>query len=69
MDGLPGLEEAFCAAFANAATQRCQVHAKRNALRRVGLKDRAAFRTRLNRVCYPFNEARARAAFVEVKGQ
>lgn len=31
MDGLAGLEDAFRAAFPNAATQRCQVHAKRNA--------------------------------------
>jgi len=36
MDGLPGLEAAFRAAFPNAQPQRCQVHAKRNALRRVG---------------------------------
>jgi putative transposase len=69
MDGLPGLEEAFRAAFANAATQRCQVHAKRNALRRVGLKDRAAFRAGLDRVFYAPNEARARTAFVALKGQ
>jgi putative transposase len=69
MDGLPGLKKAFCAAFANAATQRCQVHAKRNALRRVGLKDRAAFRTGLNRVFYAPNEARAQTAFVALKGQ
>ena len=69
MDGLPGLEDAFRAAFANAATQRCQVHAKRNALRRVGLKDRAAFSADLDRVFYAPNEARARTAFVALKGQ
>jgi len=65
MDGLPRL----AGAFANAATQRCQVHAKRNALKRVWLNDRAAFSASLERVFYAPNEARARAAFVELKGQ
>ncbi len=69
MDGLPGLEDAFRAAFANAATRRCQVHAKRNALKRVGRKERAAFSAGLDRVFYAPNEARARAAFTELKGQ
>lgn len=69
MDGLPGLEGAFRAAFANAATQRCQVHAKRNALKRVGLKQRATFSAGLDRVFYAPNEARARTAFTELKGQ
>jgi putative transposase len=65
MDGLPGL----AGAFANAATQRRPVHAKRNALKRVGRKERAAFSAGLERVFYAPNEARARAAFVELKGQ
>jgi putative transposase len=69
MDGLPGLEDAFRAAFSNAATQRCQVHAKRNALKRVGLKQRAAFSADLDRVFYAPNEAQGRSAFVNLKGQ
>jgi putative transposase len=36
MDGLPGLEAAFRAAFSQAAAQRGQVRAKRDALKRVG---------------------------------
>jgi transposase-like protein len=35
----------------------------------VGLKDRAAFRAGLDRVFYAPNEARARTAFVALKGQ
>jgi putative transposase len=69
MDGLPGLEDAFRAAFSNAATQRCQVHAKRNALKRVGLKQRAAFSADLDRVFYAPNEAQGRSALVKLKGQ
>ncbi len=69
MDGLSGLEAAFRAAFPNAATQRCQVHAKRNALKRVGRKERATFSPDLDRVFYAPNEARARTAFVELKGK
>ncbi|MBE3602684.1 transposase [bacterium] len=65
MDGLPRL----AGAFANAAILRCQVHAKRNALKRAGRKERAAFSAGLERVFYVRNEARARAAFVELKGQ
>lgn len=63
MDGLPGLEAAFRAAFPNAEPQRCQVHAKRNALKRVSPKAREAFKADLNRVFYAKNEAAARQAF------
>ncbi len=66
MDGLPGLESAFCAAFPNARTQRCQVHAKRNALKRVSKKDRDAFRQDLDAVFYAKTEARARKAFTHL---
>jgi putative transposase len=67
MDGLAGLESAFRAAFPNARTQRCQVHAKRNALRRVGKRQREAFRRDLDRVFYAPSQAEARRAFVELK--
>jgi len=66
MDGLPGLESAFCAAFPNARTQRCQVHAKRNALKRVSKKDREAFRKDLDAVFYAKTEARSRKAFTNL---
>ena len=65
MDGLAGLESAFSAAFPNARTQRCQVHAKRNALKRVSVRERDAFSADLDRVFYAQTEARARGAFVE----
>jgi putative transposase len=57
------------AAFSNAATRRCQGHAKRNALKRVGLKQRAAFSADLDRVFYAPNEAQGRSACVNLKGQ
>ena len=68
MDGLPGLEAAFRAAFANAAAQRCQVHAKRNAVKRVAVKQRATFSADLDRVFYAPTEAQARVAFTALKG-
>jgi len=66
MDGLAGLESAFGAAFPNARTQRCQVHAKRNALKRVSVRERDAFRGDLDRVFYAKTEASGRSAFVEL---
>ena len=66
MDGLAGLESAFCAAFPNARTQRCQVHAKRNALKRISIRERDAFKADLDCVFYAKTEAKARGAFVEL---
>ncbi len=63
MDGLPGLEGAFRAAFPHAQTQRCQVHAKRNALRRVGKAAREEFRRTLDAVFYAPSEAEAHQGF------
>lgn len=63
MDGLPGLEAAFQSAFPQAQTQRCQVHAKRNALKRVSKKDRPAFKADLDKVLYAPNESKARQAY------
>jgi putative transposase len=40
MDGLPGLEGAFLAAFRKATVQRCQVHKAKNVLVKVRKKDR-----------------------------
>jgi transposase-like protein len=66
MDGLAGLESAFRAAFSNARTQRCQVHAKCNALKRVSVRDRDAFKADLDHVFYAKTEAKARSAFVDL---
>ena len=50
MDGLPGLEEVFGRYFPRGRTQRCQVHAKRNALKRVRKDDRPAFKKDLDKI-------------------
>ncbi len=63
MDGLPGLEAVFRRCFPQAQTQRCQVHAKANALRRVRKNEREAFKHGLNSVFYAPNEADARRNF------
>lgn len=63
MDGLPGLEEVFGRCFQRARTQRCQVHAKRNALKRVRKDDRKAFKKDLDKVFYAPSEAEARKNF------
>jgi len=63
MDGLPGLEAAFRRCFPRAQTQRCQVHAKRNALRRVRKADRPAFSADLSRVFYAGSASEARQQF------
>lgn len=63
MDGLTGLEEGFGRCFQRATTQRCQVHAKRNALKRVRKDDRPAFKKDLDQVFYAPSEAEARKNF------
>ena len=63
MDGLPGLQAAFERSFPRARTQRCQVHAKRNALRRVRKSDRPAFSAGLSRVFYAGSTSEARQQF------
>jgi transposase-like protein len=67
MDGLPGLEEVFRKHFRHAQTQRCQIHAKRNALRRVRKSDQDEFKLELNGVFYALNEADARKNFRALK--
>ena len=63
MDGLPGLEDAFRRCFPRAQTQRCQVHAKRNALRRVRKAERPAFSAAVSRVFYASHESEARQQY------
>lgn len=67
MDGLPKLEAVFQAHFQRARTQRCQFHAKRNALRRVRKADRQAFGTAVSGVFYAENESAARRNFFKLK--
>ena len=67
MDGLAGLETAFRAAFPCARTQRCQVHAKANALKRVSVRERAAFKADLDAVFYAKTLAKARQAFAKLE--
>ena len=69
MDGLPKLEEVFQTYFGRAQTQRCQVHAKRNALRRVRKADRHAFGTAVSAVFYAESEAAARRNFYALKDE
>ena len=67
MDGLPKLEEVFKTYFGRARTQRCQVHAKRNALRRVRKCDRQRFGQAVSAVFYAVSEAEARRHFYALK--
>jgi len=67
MDGLPKLEEVFTTYFGRARTQRCQVHAKRNALRRVRKCDRQSFGQAVSAVFYAPSEAEARRNFYALK--
>jgi putative transposase len=67
MDGLPKLEEVFKTYFGRARTQRCQVHAKRNALRRVRKCDRQSFGQAVSAVFYAPSEAQARRNFYALK--
>jgi putative transposase len=67
MDGLPKLEEVFKTHFGRSRTQRCQVHAKRNALRRVRKADREAFGAGISAVFYAESEAEARRNFYAFK--
>lgn len=69
MDGLPNLEAVFRTCFERARTQRCQVHAKRNALRRVRRADRPAFSAAVSSVFYAANEATARRNFYAFRDQ
>jgi putative transposase len=63
MDGLPGLEEVFRRYFPRAQTQRCQVHAQRNALRRVRKSERPGFSAALSQVFYAASASEARQQF------
>lgn len=60
MDGLPGLERAFCEYFPKAVTARCWTHASKNALNRCSKSTRALFKSRLQKIMYAKSKAEAK---------
>ena len=69
MDGLPGLEKAFKAAFRKAAVQRCQFHKAGNVLAKVRKKDRLAVAEDMRRFFYAGDEKSAKAALARFGGR
>lgn len=69
MDGLPGLERAFCETFSNAKTARCWVHAKKNAVNKCPAKLRMAFKELVSKVMYADSYQDAKSAFEVLKRQ
>lgn len=67
MDGLTGLEKCFKDEFPNSRTQRCWVHAKRNAVTKAPARLRDAFSNLLDGVMYGKSEDEARRAFSALK--
>jgi putative transposase len=67
MDGLPGLENLFCEEFPSAGTQRCWLHAKRNALAKSPARFRDAFGVLLEKVMYARSDIDGRVAFEALK--
>ena len=67
MDGLPGLEKLFREEFPNAVTQRCWLHALRNALAKSPARYRDAFKQLANKSMYGKSEDAARKAFLELE--
>jgi transposase-like protein len=67
MDGLPGLEKLFRETYPKAVTQRCWVHALRNALAKAPHRHRDAFKRLAQRVMYAGSANGARLAFQELK--
>lgn len=67
MDGLPGLESAFCEFFPKATTGRCWVHALRNAVAKAPSRLRDPFKALAHKVMYANSEDAARIAFQVLK--
>lgn len=67
MDGLPGLERLFREEFSSAGTQRCWLHAKRNALAKSPARLRDGFDSFLEKVMYARSESDGRVAFEALK--
>jgi len=67
MDGLPGLGEAFLAAFPNAKVARCWIHKLRNVLTLVPRRYQAEFKRDWDKVSYGSGRADAETAFTALK--
>lgn len=67
MDGLPGLEKVFKEEFPQAQTQRCWVHALRNAVAKTPTRLRDPFKILAHKVMYATSEDNARQAFIELQ--
>ena len=67
MDGLPGLEKLFREEFPNAVTQRCWLHATRNAIAKSPARYRDAFKQMTAKVMYASSEDAARKAFAALE--
>lgn len=67
MDGLPGLESVFKEEFPKAVTQRCWVHALKNAVNKCPKRLRDAFKMLAHQVMYASSQNAARQAFTELK--
>lgn len=67
MDGLPGLETVFKEEFSNAVTQRCWVHATKNALNKCPKRLRDGFKHLIDHVMYASSQNAAREAFKLLK--
>jgi putative transposase len=67
MDGLPGLENLFKDEFPSAVTQRCWLHAQRNAIAKSPARLRDAFKLLLDKVMYAPSENAAREAFTDLE--
>ena len=67
MDGLPGLERAFSEEFPQAVTQRCWVHALKNALNKCPKRLREGFKSLADKVMFASSQNAARSAFAELK--
>ncbi len=63
MDGLPGLENLFKKVFPKSITQRCWVHAKKNAIAKCPKRFLEAFETAIEGMMYASSENRAREEF------
>lgn len=67
MDGLPGLENLFKKEFPNSLTQRCWVHALRNALAKTPARLRDEFGKVAKEIMYAQSEDEAMQAFSKLK--
>ena len=67
MDGLPGLERVFKEEFSHAVTQRCWVHALKNAMNKCPKRLKESFKLLADKVIYASSQNGARKAFKQLK--